>query len=432
MSRIQVTPERLFEASREVERTRAQMGDTREELVRLIRWMESMWSGMVRERFLERFEETQPRMIETLEHLTHIAKELRDIGVRFQQADEMSGAAVAGSVATMSIGLKAANSPSNKGYRMVYNSQWHMWLPVNEKGVTDQAALQAFEKDKGNLDISTLNQGPGPVEPIDQDLIQLQIEALELRVNPFTGEPVTDSYAKMMIASLKWSQIVGGIGLVVGSAKGSKGPYKGRGTSAALDKVKQTIRDAKVKREKSSKGANGMGKSVTPSPVYQKVNYGDQFTKKGRKKVLRTNVEYTSPDGYTYRTDSQGRIIESEGTLVLGKGDRSEYAQRTVGKGQGRQLDDDGGHLIGAQFKGPKDIDNLVPQNSQINRSGGKWYEMETEWSKALHEIPPKKVTVKIEPIYSGSSMRPDSFKIIYQIGNKRPVTKRILNKVGG
>ncbi|WP_445671115.1 hypothetical protein [Paenibacillus sp. FSL M8-0212] len=50
-----------------------------------------MWSGMVRERFLERFEETQPRMIETLEHLTHIAKELRDIGVRFQQADERSG-----------------------------------------------------------------------------------------------------------------------------------------------------------------------------------------------------------------------------------------------------------------------------------------------------------------------------------------------------
>lgn len=33
--------------------------------------------------------------------------------------------------------------------------------------------------------------------------------------------------------------------------------------------------------------------------------------------------------------------------------------------------DDDGGHLIGAQFKGPKDIDNLVPRNSQINRSGG-------------------------------------------------------------
>lgn len=290
MSRIQVTPERLFEASREVERTRAQMGDTREELVRLIRWMESMWSGMVRERFLERFEETQPRMIETLEHLTHIAKELRDIGVRFQQADEMSGAAVAGTVATMSIGLKAANSPSDKGYRMVYNSQWHMWLPVNEKGVTDQAALQAFEKDKGKLDISTLNQGTGPVEPIDQDLIQLQIEAFELGVNPFTGEPVTESYAKLMIASLKWSQIVAGIGLVTGGLSGGKGPYKGRGTNPAIAKVKQTIKDAKAKREKSSNDANGTSKGLKiPQGLTQK-----QFEKVSA--MIRKKVGHLSDD----------------------------------------------------------------------------------------------------------------------------------------
>jgi predicted ribonuclease toxin of YeeF-YezG toxin-antitoxin module len=78
--------------------------------------------------------------------------------------------------------------------------------------------------------------------------------------------------------------------------------------------------------------------------------------------------------------------------LVRGKGDRSEYAQRTVGKGQGRLPDDDGGHLIGAQFKGPKDSDSLVPQNSQINGSGGVWYEMGTDWVNALKEDPPKKL----------------------------------------
>lgn len=39
-----------------------------------------------------------------------------------------------------------------------------------------------------------------------------------------------------------------------------------------------------------------------------------------------------------------------------------------------RLPDDDGGHLIGSQFHGPGDIDNLVAQNSQINRSGGEWY----------------------------------------------------------
>lgn len=57
---------------------------------------------------------------------------------------------------------------------------------------------------------------------------------------------------------------------------------------------------------------------------------------------------------------------------------------------------------------------------------------MESEWANASNEVPPKKVMVKIEPIYSGSSMRLDSFKITNQIGNKRPVSKRILNQSGG
>ena len=48
--------------------------------------------------------------------------------------------------------------------------------------------------------------------------------------------------------------------------------------------------------------------------------------------------------------------------------------------------------------------------NSQINRSGGKWYNMEQEWLAALKEIPPKHVEVSIEPIYQGDLLRPDSF----------------------
>ncbi|WP_342472636.1 DNA/RNA non-specific endonuclease [Metasolibacillus sp. FSL H7-0170] len=167
--------------------------------------------------------------------------------------------------------------------------------------------------------------------------------------------------------------------------------------------------------------------SKKPTPV----EYGEHFTKDGRKKVLKPNVEYKSPDGYTYRTDYNGRIVECEGTLVLGKADRSPYAQRTVG-GKDRLPDDDGGHLIGAQFKGPKDIDNLVPQNSQINRSGGEWFDMETEWANALKETPPKKVTVQINPTYSGDSMRPDSFLVEYVIEGEFPVIREIANKKGG
>ena len=187
-----------------------------------------------------------------------------------------------------------------------------------------------------------------------------------------------------------------------------------------------------ISLEKRGAEATGNAGSGSKPPVYQKVKYGDHFTRKNRKKALKPNVEYTSPDGYTYRTDSLGRIIDCEGTLVLGKGERSVYAQKTVGKGQGRLPDDDGGHLIGAQFKGPKDIDNLVPQNSQINRSGGVWYQMETEWANALNEVPPRKVTVKIEPIYSGSSMRPDAFEVVYKIEGKGTFEKTIKNQSGG
>ncbi|WP_371261400.1 DNA/RNA non-specific endonuclease [Bacillus sp. OV322] len=54
------------------------------------------------------------------------------------------------------------------------------------------------------------------------------------------------------------------------------------------------------------------------------------------------------------------------------KADRNKYPQANVGD-KDRLPDDDGGHLIGTQFNGPGDIDNLVPKNSQINRRGGVW-----------------------------------------------------------
>ncbi|MEK4425945.1 DNA/RNA non-specific endonuclease [Solibacillus sp. FSL K6-1523] len=166
----------------------------------------------------------------------------------------------------------------------------------------------------------------------------------------------------------------------------------------------------------------GTGKAEVLTHI--KVNYGDQFTKIGRKKSLKPNVEYKSPDG-------SGRITDCEGSLVLGTAERNAYAQRTVG-GKDRLPDDDGGHLIGAQFKGPKDIDNLVPQNSQINRSVGEWFNMETEWANALKETPPKKVYVKIEPVYQGNSQRPSHFDLVYEIEGKEMVEKNIRNQSGG
>ena len=46
-------------------------------------------------------------------------------------------------------------------------------------------------------------------------------------------------------------------------------------------------------------------------------------------------------EGYTYTTDSQGRVASCEGSLQLGDGKRNNYAQRVVGGND--SLDDDDG-----------------------------------------------------------------------------------------
>jgi hypothetical protein len=165
----------------------------------------------------------------------------------------------------------------------------------------------------------------------------------------------------------------------------------------------------------------------------KEIDFGNHIVKgEFGKKQLLPNVKYITNDNYKYTTDGLGRIVNVEASeLVLKKADRNKYAQANIG-GKDRLPDDDGGHLIAAQFNGPADIDNLVPQNSQINRRGGVWYEMETEWANALKEIPPKKVSVSIEPIYSNNSMRPDSFILEYEIEGQFPVIREIANKSGG
>lgn len=192
--------------------------------------------------------------------------------------------------------------------------------------------------------------------------------------------------------------------------------------------VKNGEKDITKGREESSKlNINTITKEV------RQIDFGEHIVKgKNGKKELLPNIKYITNDNYKYTTDDIGRIVNVNApNLVLKKADRNKYAQANVG-GKDRFPDDDGGHLIGAQFNGPSDIDNLVPQNSQINRRGGAWYEMETEWANALKEIPPKKVSVRIEPIYSNKSMRPDSFLVEYEIEGQFPVIREITNKSGG
>ncbi|WP_245838650.1 DNA/RNA non-specific endonuclease [Marininema halotolerans] len=157
------------------------------------------------------------------------------------------------------------------------------------------------------------------------------------------------------------------------------------------------------------------------------VKYGEQYTRINRKKVLKSNVKYTDNKGYTYGTDSKGRISSAEGELDLETAKRNGYAQRKVG-GEDRLSDDDGGHLIASIFGGSGNIDNLVPMNSNLNR--GRWKAMENTWSSALHDG--SKVKVKITPKYGGESNRPDEILVRYKIDDGIWETERYRNVQGG
>ncbi|WOD65684.1 T7SS effector LXG polymorphic toxin (plasmid) [Niallia taxi] len=162
-------------------------------------------------------------------------------------------------------------------------------------------------------------------------------------------------------------------------------------------------------------------------------NFGKHIIKgKNGRKELAPNVRYITEENYKYTTDEIGRIVDvNAAELILGKGKRNTAMQVAVGR-EDRLFDDDGGHLIGTQFRGSGDIDNLLAQNKHINRSGGEWYKMETEWANALKEIPPKKVSVKIKPVFVETSLRPDSYKVTYEIEGKGIFRKTIENRAGG
>jgi len=154
-------------------------------------------------------------------------------------------------------------------------------------------------------------------------------------------------------------------------------------------------------------------------------NVCEHIQRTGNRKSLKPDTEYEA-NGYKYTTDSNGRISNAQGELVLETGTRNNYAQRTVG-GTSRLPTDDGGHLIGTQFNGSGEIDNMLPQSSNVNRAGGEWYKMESEWVNALGGNPPSTVKVDITPNYSGSSLRPDSYSVNYWIDGEL-TSKLILN----
>ena len=84
--------------------------------------------------------------------------------------------------------------------------------------------------------------------------------------------------------------------------------------------------------------------------------------------------------------------------------------------------------MIASIFNGPGEKLNLLPMNGNLNK--GICKAMENTWASALKEG--KQIGVKIEPVYSGKSVRPDSFNVDYSIGGVRPKEIVFKNSPGG
>lgn len=125
-------------------------------------------------------------------------------------------------------------------------------------------------------------------------------------------------------------------------------------------------------------------------------------------------------NGYKYKTDEKGRIISVEGDLHMKdrKGKlKIKDSKEVVGKGDQKDTDDRG-HLIGDQFDGSNGLENLVPQNSDINQKD--FHNFESELAKEVKSG--KTVHVKVEPVYDGDSHRPSAIVVTYSIDGKESV----------
>ncbi|KAI95293.1 FhaB [Rhodomicrobium udaipurense JA643] len=137
------------------------------------------------------------------------------------------------------------------------------------------------------------------------------------------------------------------------------------------------------------------------------------------------NTVYKIDGDKIYHTDDLGRVKDVDVDLSLIKRDRNTKAQSAVG--HSGEPGDQGGHLVASSLGGSGDKINLVPQNGNLNT--GAWKRMEDRWREALQDGKP--VHVKIENVYDGSSIRPESFNITYRIGNDRPVEVTFRNAPG-
>ncbi|WP_340386758.1 MULTISPECIES: hypothetical protein [Paenibacillus] len=128
------------------------------------------------------------------------------------------------------------------------------------------------------------------VEPPGEDIYAMQIKAFEKKIHPYTGEPVSDKYAQMMLTSLKFSQLCMAFQMVRGSMPGGRGPFRLPVSDPAVAKIKKNLEAAEARR--------GNGKKEGAGVTGQSSNVGT-LVKEGNK------TKYTNPAGNVLHWDDQ-------------------------------------------------------------------------------------------------------------------------------
>ena len=159
--------------------------------------------------------------------------------------------------------------------------------------------------------------------------------------------------------------------------------------------------------------------------VYQETKDGKTYYYDDNGKLYRIdddllpNSEYEL-NGYKYTTDEKGRIVHVEGNLHMK--DREgrlpiKDSLESIGKGDEKPTDDRG-HLIGDQFDGSNGLENMVPQDADINRTDFRNFEKEL--ADKVKEG--KEVKVEIDVVYDEDSRRPSAIIVKYTIDGEEHV----------
>lgn len=123
-------------------------------------------------------------------------------------------------------------------------------------------------------------------------------------------------------------------------------------------------------------------------------------------------------NGYRYETDDLGRIKSASGELHLKTHEGRLNIKDSIddiGKGD-ELIGDDRGHLIGDQFDGSNGMENMIPQDAEVNEKEYRIFE--DSLAKQIKEG--HTVNYSVKPTFEAGSARPTGLDVEYSVDGER------------